>query len=127
MATCTSTLAWSEYNQLSNSVYTRRESPSGGGFQPKPPTWNWEILTRESKRDTALRFTHGQRVLLALACEGWSSGNQSVYTSRALVDAGGLWSSRENMPVLKARLWSSVRSLRTVRKNAAFDRVLVAT
>lgn len=48
-------------------------------------------------------------------------------TSRALVDAGGLWSSSENMPVLKARLWSSSRSLRTVRRKAAFDSVLVAT
>lgn len=50
-----------------------------------------------------------------------------VCTSRALVEAGGLWSSSENMPVLKARLWSSTRSLRTVRKKAALDRVLVAT
>lgn len=48
-------------------------------------------------------------------------------TSRALVEAGGLCSSRENIPVLKARLWSSSLSLRTVRRKAALDRVLVAT
>lgn len=48
-------------------------------------------------------------------------------TSKALVDAGGLWGSKENMPVLKARLWSSSRSLRTVMRKAAFDNVLVAT
>lgn len=50
-----------------------------------------------------------------------------LQTSRALVDAGGLWSSRENIPVLNARLWSSSRSLRTVRRKAAFESVFVAT
>lgn len=51
----------------------------------------------------------------------------AAQTSRALVDAGGLCSSRENIPVLKARLWSSSLSLRTVSRKAALDSVLVAT
>ena len=53
--------------------------------------------------------------------------SRMMCTSRALVEAGGLWSSRENMPVLKARLWNSSLSLRTVSRKAAFDSVLVAT
>lgn len=47
-------------------------------------------------------------------------------TSRALVEAGGLCSSRANIPIRKARLWYSSRSLNTVSKKAAFDKVLVA-
>lgn len=47
-------------------------------------------------------------------------------TSRALVEAGGLCSSRANIPIRKARLWYSSRSLNTVSKKAALDKVLVA-
>lgn len=43
------------------------------------------------------------------------------------MEAGGLWSSNENMPVLKARLWNSNLSLSTVSRKAALERVLVAT
>lgn len=47
-------------------------------------------------------------------------------TSRAFVEAGGLCSSRANIPIWKARLWYSSRSLNTVSKKAALDKVLVA-
>lgn len=47
-------------------------------------------------------------------------------TSRALVEAGGLCSSRANIPIRKARLWYSSLSLKTVSKKAALDKVLVA-
>lgn len=47
-------------------------------------------------------------------------------TSRAFVEAGGLCSSRANIPIRKARLWYSSRSLSTVSRKAALDKVLVA-
>lgn len=48
------------------------------------------------------------------------------HTSRAFVEAGGLCSSRANIPIRKARLWYSSRSLNTVSRKAALDKVLVA-
>lgn len=51
---------------------------------------------------------------------------RNFITSRALVEAGGLCSSRANIPIWKARLWYSRRSLKTVSKKAALDKVLVA-
>lgn len=49
------------------------------------------------------------------------------FTSRALLDAGGLGISKPNIPTLKAKWWHSVSSAKTLHRKAAFDKVELAS
>ena len=51
----------------------------------------------------------------------------TLLTSSALQDAGGLGNSNPNIPTLKARCQQSYSSSNTPQRNAAFDRVLLAS